>query len=84
MKNLKCYEFTINGIIWIMKTGAIDGLKPKIVLADNWSKDFPQYGFEKNRGYGTKEHLAAIDKFGFCPLHRKSFNPVKTMLEKRS
>lgn len=50
-------------------------------LADDWSKKFPQYGFEHNRGYGTKSHIAAINKFGFCELHRKSFNPVKSMIE---
>lgn len=52
-------------------------------LADDWSKEYPQYGFEKNRGYGTKKHLEAIEKFGFCPLHRKTFNPVKGMLQNK-
>ena len=51
-------------------------------LADEWAKIYPQYGFEHNRGYGTKEHLAAIEKFGACPLHRKSFNPVKSLQRK--
>ena len=37
------------------------------------AKLFPQYGFEKHKGYGTKAHLAAIDKYGVCPLHRRSF-----------
>jgi len=50
-------------------------------LADEWSKKFPCYGFERNRGYGTKEHLAAINEIGFCELHRKSFNPVKSIIE---
>ena len=51
-------------------------------LAQDWAKDFPQYGFEKNCGYGTKEHLAAIEKFGVTPLHRKTFEPVKSLLRK--
>lgn len=51
-------------------------------LAQDWAKDFPQYGFEKNFGYGTKEHLAAIEKFGFTPLHRKTFEPLKSTLKK--
>ena len=34
---------------------------------------YPQYGFGKNKGYGTAEHIAALRKFGPCPLHRKSF-----------
>ena len=51
-------------------------------LADDWAKIYPGYGFEHNRGYGTKEHIAAIEKLGPCPIHRKSFNPVKGLLEK--
>ncbi|HHT79060.1 MAG TPA: ribonuclease HII [Actinobacteria bacterium] len=34
---------------------------------------YPGYGFNHNKGYGTKEHIAAIKKLGFCPIHRKSF-----------
>lgn len=37
------------------------------------SEDFPQYGFEKHKGYGTKAHYEAIRKFGPTPIHRKSF-----------
>lgn len=50
-------------------------------LADRWAIDYPAYGFEHNRGYGTKDHLAAIEKFGACPIHRRSFNPVKSLLQ---
>lgn len=49
-------------------------------LADDWAKIYPGYGFEHNRGYGTKQHIAAIEKFGGSPIHRKSFNPVKSLL----
>ena len=34
---------------------------------------YPQYGFARNKGYGTKEHIEAIKKYGPCPIHRKSF-----------
>ena len=51
-------------------------------LADEWAVQYPAYGFEHNRGYGTLEHLAAIEKFGPCPIHRQSFNPVKSFLKK--
>ena len=37
------------------------------------AKKYPQYGFEKHKGYGTKEHYRAIGKFGLCPIHRRSF-----------
>lgn len=35
---------------------------------------YPQYGFLKNKGYATKEHISSIKKYGFCPIHRKSFS----------
>lgn len=38
---------------------------------------YPQYGFAKNFGYPTKEHRLAIEQFGPCPIHRKSFKGVK-------
>jgi ribonuclease HII len=37
---------------------------------------YPQYGFAQHKGYGTPQHLAAIEKFGPCDLHRKSFAPI--------
>jgi ribonuclease HII len=41
---------------------------------------YPQYNFAKHKGYGTKEHRRAIEKFGVCELHRKSFRGVKEYL----
>ncbi len=37
---------------------------------------YPEYGWERNKGYGTAEHMAALKKYGPTPLHRKSFAPV--------
>jgi len=41
---------------------------------------YPQYNFAKHKGYGTKEHRRAIEKFGICELHRKTFKGVKEYL----
>jgi ribonuclease HII len=41
-----------------------------------YAEEFPQYGFEKHKGYGTKQHLEALEKHGPCPIHRKTFGPV--------
>ena len=38
-----------------------------------WDKVYPQYGFEKHKGYGTAQHIKVIKEMGICPLHRKSF-----------
>ena len=41
---------------------------------------YPQYNFARHKGYGTKEHRQAIEKFGICELHRKTFRGVKEYL----
>ena len=45
------------------------------------AEKYPQYGFEKHKGYGTKAHYTAVDEFGLCEIHRKSF--FKKYFEKR-
>ncbi|KGR73876.1 ribonuclease HII [Ureibacillus sinduriensis] len=42
---------------------------------------FPVYGFDQNAGYGTKQHLTALEEFGYIEEHRKSFEPIKSMVE---
>ena len=39
--------------------------------------EYPQYGFDRHKGYGTREHLEAIALYGPCPIHRRSFAGVK-------
>lgn len=46
-------------------------------LMMEYSKKYPEYQFEKNAGYGTREHIQAIRKFGPTPIHRKTFAPIK-------
>jgi ribonuclease HII len=45
-------------------------------LMDKMHLLYPQYGFDRNKGYGTREHLNALGSFGVCPIHRRSFHPV--------
>ena len=49
-------------------------------LMTDFSKKYPAYLWEKNAGYGTKEHLLAIKKCGITPIHRKSFKPIHNIL----
>lgn len=44
------------------------------------AKRYPQYGFDKHKGYGTAAHLAALQQFGVLPEHRQDFAPVKQLL----
>ncbi|MDG2658800.1 ribonuclease HII, partial [Vibrio parahaemolyticus] len=43
---------------------------------------YPAYGFEQHMGYGTKQHLEAIEAHGVLEEHRKSFAPIKDMIQK--
>lgn len=45
--------------------------RDKLLL--DMDKEFPEYNWKKNKGYGTKEHIEAIKKYGICKYHRKSF-----------
>ena len=42
-------------------------------LMAEYAKEYPEYGFEHNKGYGSADHIAALKKYGPCPLHRRSF-----------
>ncbi|MFH1062091.1 MAG: ribonuclease HII [Candidatus Omnitrophota bacterium] len=54
------------------------------VVRDNLMRQmdnqYPQYGFAIHKGYGTKSHLQAISQYGPCPIHRKSFQPIKDLI----
>lgn len=41
---------------------------------------FPEYGFDQHKGYGTQMHLEALQTYGPCPIHRKSYQPVKDVM----
>ena len=43
-------------------------------------QEWPMYGFDKHKGYGTKAHVEAIQIYGPCPIHRRSFEPIKSMV----
>ena len=42
-------------------------------MMDEFAKTYPQYGFEKNKGYGTAAHIQGIKEHGLCPIHRRTF-----------
>ena len=54
------------------------------VTRDRWCAEYdlqyPQYGFAKHKGYGTAEHMAALQAHGACPEHRKTFRPIAELL----
>jgi ribonuclease HII len=46
-------------------------------LMERYHEQFPEYGFADHKGYGTKKHREAIIHFGPCPIHRRSFAPIR-------
>ena len=48
-------------------------------IMEKYNKKYPQYKFDKHKGYPTKLHVEMLKKFGACPIHRKSFQPVRDL-----
>jgi len=73
------HEFIIKGddkIASIAAASIIAKVVRDKILAQ-FSKDYPEYNWRENKGYGTEEHRLALDKFGLSELHRLSFMPMK-------
>ncbi|MBI4596661.1 MAG: ribonuclease HII [Candidatus Tectomicrobia bacterium] len=86
--------FKINSSLPQIALVAGDALSPSIAAAsivakvvrdrimDFYDKKYPQYGFRYNRGYPTLAHKSSIHKYGPCPIHRRSFRPIKEISQK--
>lgn len=80
LEGLNCtYEAIIKGDATSIHIAAASILAK--VARDDWMKQlhetYPAYGFSSNMGYGTKQHLQALEKYGTTPYHRYSFSPVQ-------
>ncbi|TWT04644.1 ribonuclease HII [Planomicrobium sp. CPCC 101079] len=49
-------------------------------MMEAYAEQYPVYGFDKHAGYGTPVHVEALRQYGPCPIHRKTFEPVKSIL----
>lgn len=49
----------------------------------DYHKKYPDFSFHLHKAYGTRQHLAEIEQFGYLSVHRRSFNPVKTMISRQ-
>tara|TARA_B100000989_G_C19512076_1_gene459633 strand:- start:790 stop:1392 length:603 start_codon:yes stop_codon:yes gene_type:complete len=74
-------EFIINGDkkSKIIAAASIIAKSFRDQLMNKLSRDFPNYRWSKNKGYGTKEHIKMIKKYGITNHHRKTFEPIKSM-----
>ena len=81
--NLSMEQYAVIGGDKLVKSISAASIVAK-VTRDRMMKEFailyPQYGLEKHMGYGTRMHLEALLAHGPCPIHRKSFKPVKRLL----
>ena len=50
-------------------------------LMKEYAKKYPHYDFENNAGYGTKKHLEGLKEYGITPIHRRDFEPIKSMIQ---
>ena len=50
-------------------------------MMEEFDREYPGYDFAQNAGYGTSNHLAGLDQLGVTPIHRRSFEPIKSMCE---
>lgn len=66
--------------VYSIAAASIYAKEKRDALMVQYSDQYPQYGFDKNMGYGTKAHLDALAKWGPTPIHRRSFAPVKKYL----
>ncbi len=75
-------SFGVDGISTLIKADAkVKAVSAASILAKvyrdrqmvEYSKIYPEYGFEKHKGYGTKAHIEALEKYGYCKIHRRSF-----------
>lgn len=49
------------------------------MMMEKYASEYPEYGFGGHKGYGTKTHLEALEIYGATPIHRKTFEPIKSM-----
>ena len=47
-----------------------------------YAKNFPEWAFEKHKGYPTKKHIESIEQLGVTVIHRRTFSPVKKIIDK--
>ncbi len=69
-----CKSFSIAGASVVAKV-----TRDRLMVALH--EQYPQYNFAQHKGYGTPEHVAALEKYGPSPVHRKSFAPVREIIE---
>lgn len=69
--------------VWSIAAASIIAKVTRDRLMTELAEKFPNYGFEKHKGYGTAKHLEALKKYGVCDVHRRSYKPIKSVIGNR-
>ena len=80
--NLSLYQKAVIGGDGIVKSISAASIVAKVTrdrMMLEMHKKYPSYGFDKHKGYGTKIHMAALQEFGPCEIHRQTFEPMPTL-----
>jgi ribonuclease HII len=72
-----CNLIKADGLVPAVSAASIFAKVTRDLYMSNQHLDFPDYGFQTNAGYGTKEHIEALETHGITPLHRQSYRPVR-------
>lgn len=83
------YLANLGALPIIRADGSIPAVSAASIVAkvarDRWMQgiaaQYPEYGFDRHVGYGTRQHLEALKSHGICRIHRRSFKPINAMLQ---
>lgn len=67
--------------VWTIAAASIIAKVSRDFIMTEMAQKYPAYDFAKHKGYGTKLHIAKLQEFGPCPIHRRSFEPVKSLIK---
>ena len=84
--NLSLYQEAVIGGDRISKSISAASIIAKVTrdrLMLEMHEKYPQYGFDKHKGYGTKLHMDALQQFGPCEIHRQTFEPMPSLAKKQ-
>jgi ribonuclease HII len=82
----KSIYYVIHGDLLIpaISAGSIIAKVTRDRMMCDFHEDFPEYGFDRHKGYGTRKHNESLLNYGITPIHRKSYAPVKRLISHES
>lgn len=79
-KNIISYVINGDSLLPVISAASIVAKVTRDRMMCDFHEDFPLYGFPEHKGYGTKKHESAILHYGITPIHRKTYEPVKSLI----